>query len=307
MSSERPNPKRKHHELPELYLRGFSRDSFLWIYERLKPYAPGKKKGVSNPCRWGVVEIAERDRYARALPDGTMDFDSYENRLERIEKAADGALRKVRSQVPISSNEKETLASYVQNLLKRTTERERRSNELLAKIQKSPEWSRIALSLALNGQFETARGFYEAQRYLQSENGRKTLLLESAVTLYPGLHKILTSMVWTFYVAVQHGYFVTSSAPVFIDPVGLARSPLLFPVSKGIALIAAHKDGPDLRFRRASVEETLMINFCTIVNAPSVYAPKPEVWIWEILEHGLAMTARESAALQRLFPFRDIS
>jgi hypothetical protein len=304
MHTKRSNPKRKHHELPELYLRGFCDGSFLWIYERGKPYNPGIKKHKFNPYRCGVVEIAEKDRYARVMPDGTRDFDSYENRLERIEKTADDILRKIRSQSPITSNEKEIFAAYIQNLYKRTKERERKTRGILDETQKGSQLNNIALLFALNGQFGTARKYYDAQKYLESDDGKKTLILESMVTPYPTLHQTIKSMSWTFCVAAGDSYFVTSSAPVAFDPVGLFVSPLLFPISKNTALIATHDEGTDLEFRNTSSDETLMINFYTIVNAPSVYAHKPESWVWEILEHGLALTENQSLALKKLLPFR---
>ena len=111
-------------------------------------------------------------------------------------------------------------------------------------------------------------------------------------------------MSWTFYVAKNDNYFVTSSAPVVFDPAGLSISPLLFPVSKNTALIATHNADADLVFINASPDEVLMINFYTIVNAPTVYSPKPESWIWEILEHGIAMTESQSSTLKELLPFR---
>ena len=307
MSTKKSNPKRNHHELPELYLRGFCDGSFLWIYERGKTYTPGIKKYKSNPCRRGVVEIAEKDRYASVMSDGTRDFEFYENRLEKIEKTADDILRKIHSQTPITSNEKGIFAAYIQNLYKRTKEREKKISPLLDdKIQKSRQWwNNIALSSALNGKFEIARKYYDVSKYLESDDVKKYLTFESMANHYPILQQTIQSMSWTFYVAASDSYFVTSSAPVAFDPVvGLSVSPLLFPVSKNIALIATHDEGTDLEFKNTSSDETLMINFYTIENAPSVYASKPESWVWEILERRLAMTENQLLARKKLLPSR---
>ncbi len=304
MSTNKSNPKRNHHELPRLYHQGFcdGESSFFWIFERRKPYNPGIKKHKNNPCRCGVKEIAEQDRFARVMPDGTKDFESVENRLEKLEKPADDILRKICSQTPITSNEKEIFANYIQNLYKRIKDRETGLRRLLDMTQKSPDWHNIPLSFALNGQFETARKHYDAQRWLESENGKRFLVLESMVTHHPLLH--LEAMRWTFYVAAGGSYFVTSNAPMAFDPGGLAISPLLFPISKNVALIARHGDGKDLDFKTTSLDETLMINYYTIVNARKVYSPTSEEWIWKILEEGLAMTVDQSLAFRRLYPFR---
>jgi hypothetical protein len=43
--------KPKHHELPELYLKGFCEPgtSFVWVFEKGKPFSPGLKRGKNNP------------------------------------------------------------------------------------------------------------------------------------------------------------------------------------------------------------------------------------------------------------------
>lgn len=309
MPPKKSNPKRKHHELPELYLRGFCDESlsFLWVYERGKPYTPGIKKHKYNPYRCGVVEIAEKDRYASARPDGTRDFESYENMLEKIEKPANDILYKIRSQKPINSNEKEFFTTYIQNLHKRTKERDKRIRPILDKNQKiqSRQLNNYASLFALNGHFKTAKEYYDVAKHLESDDVKKNIYLESMITLYPKLHETIKSMSWKFHVAANDSYFVTSNAPVTFDPVGLSISPLLFPVSKKIALIATHNDEEtDLEFKNASSAETLIINFYTIISATSVYAPKQESWVWEILEHGLAMTENQSFVFGKLFPFR---
>jgi len=309
MSAKINKPKRNHHELPELYLRGFCENSLLWIYKRERPYYPGIRKPKYNPFRCGVVEIAEKDRYASVRSDGTRDFESYENKLEKIEKPADNILRKIYSQMPIISNEKEVFAKYIQNLLKRTKERDKRIRPILDKNQKiqSRQLNNYASLCALNGQFKTAKEYYDVEKHLESDDVKKNIYLESMITLYPKLHETIKSMSWKFYVAANDSYFVTSNAPVTFDPVGLSISPLLFPVSKKIALIATHNHNDketDLEFKNASSDETLIINFYTIINATSVYAPKQESWIWEILEHGLAMTENQSFVFGKLFPFR---
>ena len=173
MATKKANPKRNHHELPELYLRGFCDGSFLWIYERQKPYAPGIKKHASNPYRCGVIEIAEQDRYARVLPDGRKDFDSYENRLEQIEKTADDILRKICSQTPITLNDKEVFAAYIQNIQKRTKVREKQTLQLIDRIQKSPQRNSIALSFALHGNFEAARKYLRSSEILRLRGRKK--------------------------------------------------------------------------------------------------------------------------------------
>lgn len=304
MSTKKSRPKRKHHELPKLYLKGFCKDSFLWIYERGRPYSPGKNTHKFNPYIFGVNQIAEKDRYALAKPDGTWDFETYENCLEKIEKKSNNILHKIRSQEPISLNEKEIFTEYILNLFKRTREREKRVSQIINNNQQTHQLKNTVLSFALNGQFETARKYSDVQEYLQSDYVEKLILFESMLCLYPNLHQTLKSMSWTFYVATSDSYFVTSSAPVIFDrSFGLSVSPLLFPISKNVALIATHDKGTDLEYINTSSDETLMINFYTIIEAQCAYSPKPESWVWDILNHGLDITENQSLALRKLFPF----
>ena len=310
MTTRKPKSKRQHHELPKLYHEGFCEDesSFFWVFERSKPYLPGIKKHKSNPCRFGVREIAQKDRYTLLTPDGHIDSETFENSYQKVEHAADVALHKVRSQEPISNQEKETLAEYIQHLHKRTALREKAVRPLLDRNADaiSSELNRIFLYLASNGQFENARKYSELQKYIQSENGKKSILFRSTLIRYPGIHKILMSMRWTFYIAPLNNYFVTSSAPVIVDRAGLRISPLLFPISKNVALIAKHDGKSDLQYQCASADETLVINYYIICNAVEVYSPKADLWIWDILTNGLRLTKAQSLAMRRLFPFRSI-
>jgi hypothetical protein len=60
------NPKRNHHFLPKLYLKGFAegkKKPFVWVYEKDGDYNPGHKSH-NNPQRRPI-------NYAGAQKDGS--------------------------------------------------------------------------------------------------------------------------------------------------------------------------------------------------------------------------------------------
>jgi hypothetical protein len=306
MSANKSKP-RNHHRQPELYLRGFCNEpSFLWVYERGKPWIPGKQKRHKfNPCKLGVTELSEKDAYTVVKPDGARDFASIESEHQKIETKTDNVLLKIRSQSSILPNEKDVFAKYMQNMHWRTRKHEEEILPKLDGIQKDMPWNDIALQYAQMGEFKLAREHYDAQKYLRSNNGKKFLVSKSMVTLHPTIHQILKSMSWKFYVASSESYFLTSSTPVIFDPVGLLKSSLLFPISKNIALIATHDGKRDLEYINASSDETLAINYYTITQSSSIYSPKDDYWIWDFLENGTRVNWLEN--LLKLMPFQTIN
>ena len=196
------NFKRIHHRQPKLYLGGFCEEpSFLWVYEHGKPYNPGiQKRHKFNPCKLGVTELGEKDAYATVKADGKRDFEAIENRHQIIEHRADVVLRKIRAQSPISIAEKDIFAEYIQNMLWRTKKHEEDIRPRLDMIQKNGPSRKIALELAQAGQFTLSREHYDAIKYLQSDGGKKDLILKSLVTRHPAIHQILNAMSWMFYI-----------------------------------------------------------------------------------------------------------
>jgi hypothetical protein len=303
MSTNKSDP-RNHHRQPRLYLQGFCEEPpFLWVYEHGKPYNPGIQKRKFNPYKIGIKKLGEDDAYTTVTPDGKRDSKIYEGRLQKIENSTDNILHKIISQNALDANEKEIFAKYIQNMRWRTKKHQEDIRPALDNIQENTQWDNIALSLAENGQFRLAREHYDARKYLKSKSGKKSLILESMVTLHPTVHQILKSMSWKFYVATNGNYFITSNAPVIFDPVGLLVSSLLFPVSKNIALIATHDGKTDLDYVDASLEETLAINYYTITQYASIiYAPKDDYWIWDFLENR-STTTNWLMTLGKIMPF----
>src|SRR4030095_8932100 len=91
--TQRMQEKHNHHFVPRLYLKGFvpeSAASFIWEYQRGRTYVPGKHS--RNKYNTVLVSLskagAAEGAYANPLPDGTVDYNTYEDALERLEKPA---------------------------------------------------------------------------------------------------------------------------------------------------------------------------------------------------------------------------
>ena len=87
--------KRKHHILPRKYLEGFVSDTkqnHIWEYKKGQEYAPGSR-GTSNPQLISIRKASvQNDMYASADYRGAIDYNKFEDLLEKIEKRCDKAL-----------------------------------------------------------------------------------------------------------------------------------------------------------------------------------------------------------------------
>src|ERR1051326_332073 len=124
-SNRRQKPKRDHHVLPELYLKGFvikEDEPFIWVYKRGEAYSPGRGKITNNPYINSIRRTAvERDFYAYPSEGGRKDFETFENRLEELEKPANPIFAKLRSHQTITSQEKRQFSTYVVQMHRRVS------------------------------------------------------------------------------------------------------------------------------------------------------------------------------------------
>ena len=97
--------KHNQHFLPRLYLRGFSDEAeanpFIWMYTKGKPFVPGRQNiTIYNPVRLSTKTAAAIwDNYAFTRDDGSLDTNTIENELEKLEEPSviASSVRSVRS------------------------------------------------------------------------------------------------------------------------------------------------------------------------------------------------------------------
>src|SRR5258708_3524036 len=122
------NDKYNHHFLPRLYLKGFACEddlSHVWEYRRLRDYSPGSNNRQKyNPVRISLAKAgAALGEYAYIRPDGTTDFNSYENALEKLEKPADVVFNKIRNFQALTESDREIFAQYMALMTRRVPAR----------------------------------------------------------------------------------------------------------------------------------------------------------------------------------------
>jgi len=281
--------KPDNHEIPKYYLNGFcdSQIPFLWVFERNKPFTPGKKRGKNNPLWTSVSKIGLRaDGYGIIVPGEPLDF-SFETKLQRQEHMADIPLKKIRTFMIINRHEKEAVVRYVLLMRKRLSRRDITAKKILNSNINNLPWDYWQRELAFKGNFTRALELTDAKKQLLSEPIQTRLLRESMIMGYEMSQAALLEMTWNFLITPVNEYFLTSDNPVIFDEnQGLAKSPLIFPVGKRVALLAQWSQTNDLSYRSVSIEETRQINSIIIQTATKeLYSPEPEKWICEELGH----------------------
>ncbi len=287
--------KRVNHILPVYYLKGFCEpgSSFVWVFRRGQSYRPGVIKDCDNPYRSRPRKTAkERDRNTVTNPDGTRDFNTFENAFQRIETKADKPLAKVRARELVTQEDKEKLARYIGLMLKRVDKRKEIFDALLDKHLVSLAEDRVARELAYQGHFRSAYDMFNVAEYLRSQECMKYLFVRSGAEPFKIVHKAIMEMRWEFVMAPSNKYFVTSDNPVIYDThFGLKRSPLFFPIDQRTALIATWYGENDLPYIEGSSEQVLKVNSIIIAMANTeVYAHTPDKSIHQALEDGVLFT-----------------
>lgn len=293
--------KHNHHFLPKLYQKGFieaEKSPFIWVYERGKSYNPGHKRH-HNPYRRTIKLVgAEKDHYAFMKRDGTIDFDTYENELEKLEKPADPIFEKLRQREMITDQEKKTFASYVYLMYKRVPKRKEMfeknwpdvfqsvSSEVVQLLDfeeartDNADVTRLARISKLRSELEYELEYYKENVPINTEIPLISLVMESPLEV----PKILSSMTWQFLIAPERYGFITSDDPVFAPDITKPYVEISFPISKDIALVMSRYNLKQGFFITTPAVVT-EINRRTASKAQhQVYYSNAEKWIVDLLD-----------------------
>lgn len=290
-------PKRNHHILPKLYLKGFieaPNKPFTWVYKRAKPYHPGTKSH-HNPQKQPIRNAgAERDHYAFRNRDGSINYDKYENELEQLEKPSDKIFRKLRNHKMITKQEKLVFAKYIFHMFKRVPKRIERFKEKWPELYNSIssdviEW--LDFEEAITSKDESLRlknlksirneakdilAFFR-ENFLDSELPLRAMALESP----SNIPEILSSMTWQFYLAPTGNEYVTGDEPIFNPGLDKLYTEVSFPISKDVVLIMSWYDIEE-GFFSATSEIVTEINQRTSNQAQKLYSSSPQSWIVDL-------------------------
>jgi hypothetical protein len=232
--------RKRHHYLPEYYLKGFSSSNppdIVFLYKKGE-----KKKPI--PVTAGNVAV---QRYYYIVYDKLgKKNDIVEKYLSGIEDNAKSVIDKIRHGKIFSNQERASFTIYIWQMLRRVDPRRQKMKssvtqmvtqvrvdveEELTKIIESetnPDKKKIFI--------ENLEIVKNSQNMLENNLPNQMLLYEN-----PNVLNILFKMRWIFFTAFGRSAFITSDNPVFYpERLGLAnlQAELSFPISKEIALWA---------------------------------------------------------------------
>lgn len=293
------------HYVPRQYLKGFACDrdsSHIWEYDRARNYFPGSNNRAKyNPVRISLAKAgASLGEYALQRSDGIVDFNTYENALEQLEKPADAVFAKIRNQQDVSNSDREILAAYMATMTRRVPARkdliaktfpsvledeERRITELLQDAIARTDLADIDRIQVLKGRLEECRRIFET--YKQNGMPREMELRTMVEADMPRVRAAMLSMTWQFFVATDDERFFTGDNPVHaIKDVGFSKpySELTFPISSLVALVGTYRQ-VSTGYLPASSEMLKEVNRRIIASAKTfVYGARDRRWILTIMQ-----------------------
>ncbi len=297
--------KLNHHFLPRFYLKGFASEtdtSHIWEYQRGRAYVPGtNKRDKYNPVLISLRKAgASFGEYACPCPDGTIDFNTYEDALEQLEKPANNIFDKIRNLQPIDDSDREIFAAYLVTMTKRVPARKELVKEKFPLVLERI-WQRITGEIENTishvdpldtGRITLLTARLDAccqiiETYRQNDMPREMELKTVVDSAMPRVLEAIMSMRWQFFVAPDGHRFVTGDNPVhtFKGDVGLNKpySGLTFPVSSRVILLGTYRNVRQDYFP-ATVQLLKEINRRVIATATTyTYSSRNERWVVTVM------------------------
>ena len=301
-SEQRDNPKRNHHVLPKLYLKGFvtkKDEPYIWVYQRNQSYNPGgnrynhRDKTEKNPYLDTISNAgAELDFFADPQKDGSVDFETFENILESLEKPANTIFQKLRAHQPITVEEKCIFSRYIILMQTRVWAGREQIKESLPKtIADSAPSKDFFQKTNFTDTPELRAKWKEKSEELGGEPAHHIKMHNRIAAIAPDSFRVkaLQQMTWTFYVAPDNRAFFTGDNPVFIpknNGLGKNNSELSFPISTDVALIASWDRSRKEGFEEAKSQIVKEINHRTVSRASKIYFSQNYDWVVTMLDKG---------------------
>lgn len=269
--------------------------AFVWVYTKDGEYHPGSK-AHHNPRKCSLrIAGAKIDHYAFIRRDGSKNFDTYENELEKLEKASDAIFRKLRSHQMITQQEKETFASYIFCVFKRVPKSIERLQSSFPRIYASVsseilDWldeeeatsvkgnvAQLTRIHAIRDEVQDILEFYR-KNLLDSEIRLAGMVAESRL----GIPEIMAGMAWQFFVAPLGYGYITGDNPVFTPGLNKPYSEVSFPIATDVALVMSWHNVQQ-GFIFATPEIVKEINQRTANNAQyELYYSCSERWVVDL-------------------------
>jgi hypothetical protein len=216
-----PNYPKRHHYLPESYLKRFTRDRALWVYDiqskQLRPQTPNDTGAI------GYFNALE-DR------DGNRNF-VIEDALSQIEGATSQVTLKIEAGEKLSDEDRHTLAHFVALQMLRGPDFHEDVNKMNDRIMRlftehlfadrergEKMWNKADQELGENSvmSFDEAREFALGGEYTIKTH--RNLTLELMLELAPNFANIFLRLDWIILCGPSNKAFVTCDRPFSILP-----------------------------------------------------------------------------------------
>jgi hypothetical protein len=210
------NEPKRHHYLPQMYLRGFAAGERIWVYDRVR--SEYREQGLADTA-------VQKDYYTIIEASGAKNRD-LERILADIEGKAAEAIRLADQQSPLTEEQRAAIAVFVALLKVRTPNFEKSfadaQDQLLRKILKGTMNSeeRIAASIAA---YERDKGkklalppkelldFFQRGQFSIEPHRNQTVAM--MIELSSEFALLLAQMDWVFAHAPDGSEFITSDVP----------------------------------------------------------------------------------------------
>lgn len=283
--------KKRHHYLPEFYLRGFANppSSCLWMYQKncesVKPILPHDA-------------AVKTFYYSFKNEIGELDSDTIENMMADIEGISAPIFKKIENKEKLTEDERRTFSLFLAFIRIRVPNfRENIENsgaEVIKMTMKDFASNEERFRLILED-YKKSTGkeitipVDRLRNFALNDSGYK-VKLEPIFSLFVGvnmaikLSDIINEMKWDFRLSTKDNAFITSDNPLAIyDPYDdsgvqagllLKKTILTFPITRNISLYAYWSNDRYIEYKHARNNEVKKINRMTVINSRRfVYAP----------------------------------
>lgn len=234
-----------YHYVPRKYLEGFSdpeRPGFVWQYD--------KKERRFSQTPASIRRVAQQR--------GFYDEDVERELNELVESPGNQAIDKLRSNLPITDEERLNLAIYIATMVHRVPRHRERAKEIAPKAL-SEVVSKLKSQILAVAEEQRLDDSIIAKRLAEvdaaDERCRETPppeIIRQLRAPWPSepIVGLILAMTWRFVSTEGPTYFITSDNPAFFFEcygLGSPESELTFPLSGNLALLGSWQPGADLR------------------------------------------------------------
>lgn len=215
------NSPKRHHYLPQFYLKGFCRNDYLWVYDRK----------MNQVRRQTPINTALQTHYYSVENEDGEKNTEIESFLSQIEGLTKPIIEKVSIKDEISVEEKEILSVFLAFLMNRVPDFEKSANKMeehFVKMMANMMFSDEKRAESIMNRYEKETGnskeitakelvdFHRRGAYTIKIHRNESLRL--MLDLSFDIANYFTQMDWAFFHAPRKTSYVTTDNPLFIVP-----------------------------------------------------------------------------------------